>query len=95
VLLDHEPVADGGYYVRALLRIEGDPPEDEFGYRSTCRSCWIDGAAEAREEAHHARDRGDYEGGAATLRESLAGPGRERCARAIRPSARRAVASRS
>jgi Ca-activated chloride channel family protein len=29
VLLDHEPVADGGYYVRALLRIEGDPPEDE------------------------------------------------------------------
>lgn len=29
VLLDHEPVADGGFFVRALLRIEGDPPEDE------------------------------------------------------------------
>ena len=28
VLLDHEPVADGGYFVRALLRIEGDLPED-------------------------------------------------------------------
>jgi Ca-activated chloride channel family protein len=26
VLLDHEPVADGGFLVRALLRIEGDPP---------------------------------------------------------------------
>lgn len=28
VLLDHEPVADGGFLVRALLRIEGDPPAD-------------------------------------------------------------------
>jgi len=26
VLLDHEPVADGGFLVRALLRVEGDPP---------------------------------------------------------------------
>jgi Ca-activated chloride channel family protein len=26
VLLDHEPVADGGFLVHALLRIEGDPP---------------------------------------------------------------------
>lgn len=26
VLLDHEPVADGGWFVRALLRIEGDAP---------------------------------------------------------------------
>lgn len=29
VLLDHEPVADGGYFVRALLRIEGTPPPSE------------------------------------------------------------------
>lgn len=29
VLLDHEPVADGGYLVRALLRIEGEPPTAE------------------------------------------------------------------
>ena len=29
VLLDHEPVADGGFLVRALLRIEGDPPQDD------------------------------------------------------------------
>jgi Ca-activated chloride channel family protein len=29
VLLDHEPVADGGFFVRALLRIEGDAPKDE------------------------------------------------------------------
>lgn len=29
ILLDHEPVADGGYFVRALLRIEGDPPKAE------------------------------------------------------------------
>ncbi len=29
VLLDHEPVADGGYFVRALLRIEGNPPEED------------------------------------------------------------------
>jgi Ca-activated chloride channel family protein len=28
VLLDHEPVADGGYLVHALLRIEGDMPDD-------------------------------------------------------------------
>jgi Ca-activated chloride channel homolog len=27
VLLDHEPVADGGYLVRALLRIDGQAPE--------------------------------------------------------------------
>ncbi len=26
ILLDHEAVADGGYLVRALLRIKGDPP---------------------------------------------------------------------
>lgn len=29
VLLDHEPVADGGYFVRALLQIEGTPPPSE------------------------------------------------------------------
>ncbi len=29
ILLDHEPVADGGFLVRALLRIEGDPPADD------------------------------------------------------------------
>jgi Ca-activated chloride channel family protein len=29
ILLDHEPVADGGFFVRALLRIEGDPPADD------------------------------------------------------------------
>jgi Ca-activated chloride channel family protein len=29
VLIDHEPVADGGFLVRALLRIEGDPPDDK------------------------------------------------------------------
>lgn len=29
VLLDHDPVADGGFLVRALLNIEGDPPRDE------------------------------------------------------------------
>lgn len=27
ILLDHEPVADGGYLVRALLRITGEAPE--------------------------------------------------------------------
>lgn len=29
ILIDHEPVADGGFFVRALLRIEGDPPKGE------------------------------------------------------------------
>ena len=29
ILIDHEPVADGGFFVRALLRIEGDPPKAE------------------------------------------------------------------
>ena len=29
ILLDHEPVADGGFYLRALLRIEGEVPEDD------------------------------------------------------------------
>jgi len=29
VLLDHEPVADGGFLVRALLSIEGNPRSDE------------------------------------------------------------------
>ena len=29
ILLDHEPVADGGYLVRALLRITGQAPEAE------------------------------------------------------------------
>ena len=28
VLIDHEPVADGGFLVRLLLRIEGEQPED-------------------------------------------------------------------
>ena len=28
VLVDHEPVADGGFLVHALLRIEGAMPED-------------------------------------------------------------------
>ncbi len=28
VLLDHEPVADGGWMVHALLRLEGEAPED-------------------------------------------------------------------
>lgn len=28
VLLDHEPVADGGWMVHALLRLEGEPPPD-------------------------------------------------------------------
>jgi Ca-activated chloride channel family protein len=28
VLLDHEPVADGGFFVRALLTIEGETPKD-------------------------------------------------------------------
>lgn len=28
VLLDHEPVADGGWMVHALLRLEGEPPLD-------------------------------------------------------------------
>jgi Ca-activated chloride channel family protein len=28
ILLDHEPVADGGYLVRALLRITGEAPDD-------------------------------------------------------------------
>ncbi len=28
VLLDHEPVADGGWMVHALLRIEGEAPKD-------------------------------------------------------------------
>jgi len=30
ILLDHEPVADGGWLLRALLKIEGEPraPED-------------------------------------------------------------------
>lgn len=27
ILLDHEPVADGGYVVRALLRVTGEAPE--------------------------------------------------------------------
>ena len=27
ILLDHEPVADGGYLVRALLRITGEAPD--------------------------------------------------------------------
>ncbi|MFW5898831.1 MAG: vWA domain-containing protein [Jiangellaceae bacterium] len=29
ILLDHEPVADGGYLVRALLRVSGQAPEAE------------------------------------------------------------------
>ena len=29
IQLDHEPVADGGWLVRALLRIEGQPRTDE------------------------------------------------------------------
>ena len=29
ILLDHEPVADGGWLVRALLRIEGEPRAEE------------------------------------------------------------------
>jgi len=28
VLLDHEPVADGGWMVHALLRLKGEAPED-------------------------------------------------------------------
>ena len=28
VLLDHEPVADGGWMVHALLRLEGEAPKD-------------------------------------------------------------------
>ncbi|MEQ1858036.1 MAG: VWA domain-containing protein [Longimicrobiales bacterium] len=29
ILIDHEPVADGGFLVRALLRIQSDPPADD------------------------------------------------------------------
>ena len=29
ILLDHEPVADGGWLVRAMLRVEGEPRTDE------------------------------------------------------------------
>lgn len=29
ILLDHEPVADGGYLVRALLRVTGEAPKAE------------------------------------------------------------------
>lgn len=33
VLLDHEPVADGGFYARAVLLIEGTQPDRELAAR--------------------------------------------------------------